>query len=131
MKRCQTPFCIRDPELGRNFCPTCRKRKYRANNPYQDTYQNLRSNAKRRGIPFSITFPEWVMFCNDTGYLELRGQGANDMTVDRIVTDPFLGYTYGNIRMMTNSENVKRANEEKRQKKGWSVQLKKEAEDPF
>lgn len=67
-------------------------------------WKNLKSHAKARGIEFTITFPEWVEFCNRTGYHLHHGREANAMTVDREKGEH--GYHAWNIQVLTNSENA-------------------------
>lgn len=90
----------------RRGCYKCIARDQRERYMLQHTYWHLKSNAKRRGIIFELTIPQWKIFCNRTGYLKLRGQSANSMTVDR--KDPNKGYTIKNIRPLTLSQNVKK-----------------------
>lgn len=123
--RCETPFCLNESRIGRSECAKCNSRRWRKNNPEIAAFHSLRARAKVRDIPFSLTIREWRQFCLDTGYIELRGTGANDMTVDR--KEEQYGYAYFNIQMISNSENVRKY----RMKKGWSVRVKKEADDPF
>lgn len=63
----------------------------------------LRRNARRRGHHFGLTLEYWVQWCNDTGYLTLKGRYKNNCSVDRI--NPELGYVDGNIQMLTVGDN--------------------------
>ncbi len=103
---CDTPNCYRTPQPSRKKCETCRSRIRRELYPVKDTYYNLRSNAKRRGIEFSITLQEWEQFCIDTNYIELRGVHGDDLTVDR--KKVWLGYTISNMQVLTKKANTKK-----------------------
>lgn len=102
--RCKSKNCLNDAAKGRTVCYKCKSRKFRESLPLQATFNELRNNANRREIEFSITLAEWGKFCNKTNYLNLRGVMAKDMTVDR--RDATKGYTYSNIQMLTKSDNV-------------------------
>ncbi len=99
---CETLYCVNDAREGRRHCNKCASRK-RRENKMRAAYDNLRTNARRRFIEFSITWRYWEVFCRITQYHELRGRGAQDLCIDRkIVT---LGYTDYNIQAITNEEN--------------------------
>lgn len=74
-------------------------------------YHSLKSKAKHRGRVFELTFSEWCLWCEETGYMELKGQGAEDMTID--CHEPSLGYTYNNMRMISQHDNVLKGQAEK------------------
>lgn len=77
-------------------------------NPTSYTYSKLRQSARRRGIPFLLTVLEWERFCEATGYLELRGRGAEELSVDRI--DEKGPYAIWNIQALSVSANVSKGN---------------------
>lgn len=105
VRKCLTPNCYRTPLPQRRRCQTCRYRSWSKNNPLRATYIKLKSNAKKRNKPFNLTFEYWKKFCEETNYLELRGQGKYDMTVD--CEDDYVGYVDGGITMRTKYENSK------------------------
>lgn len=115
-KRCEENYCLNDAAPNRKICRKCESRRYRKANALVSSYNSKKSDAKRRDIPFTITPGEWKQWCEETGYLELRGQGALDMTVDR--KDPMIGYTYSNIQMLTRVDNNKKQKEDA--KKMWN-----------
>lgn len=63
----------------------------------------LRHSARKRNLPFTLTASEFKKFCENTGYLERRGSGLDDLTVDRIDRDE--GYHLWNMRVLTHREN--------------------------
>lgn len=93
-------------------CGTCRKRRWRENNPLPYCYQTLKYNATRRGKEFLLTFDQFCEFCNKTGYLEKKGIRPQNMTIDRI--DCSGGYSVENIRAITMHENARKGNFEKK-----------------
>lgn len=102
-RRCETLYCYNTPQAGRKKCQKCRDREWKQLNPLAHSYNRLKSNAKRRGKPFALSKGYWKQFCAETNYLELRGLGAEDMTVD--CNDDYVGYVDGGITMKTRSVN--------------------------
>lgn len=63
----------------------------------------LRLSARRRKLAFSLTLTEFRKFCDDTGYLEKRGNKPESLTIDRINHDK--GYHLWNIKIETHAKN--------------------------
>ena len=63
----------------------------------------LRHSARKRKLPFTLTLPEFRKFCEETRYLERRGNEPESLTIDRI--NPNEGYHIWNIRVLTHEEN--------------------------
>lgn len=103
--KCETRFCRNRKALNRKICSTCIKRKWRANNPKKASYENLRTNAKRRGKEFSLTFAQFEEFCVKYNYVS-GGKTRDCYTIDRIENDK--GYTIGNIQKMKRGDNSKK-----------------------
>lgn len=99
---CATQYCLNDAVNGR-YCHKCVSRKWRKKHPIRATYKTLKSNAKRRGAGFILTLIEFTKFCLQTNYINLKGVGANDMTVGR--KDHYMPYAADNIVMETKREN--------------------------
>ena len=58
-------------------------------------YADHKSRAKKRNIPFNLTFEEWLSVWNSSGKLHLRGRGAGKYCMSRIGdTGP---YEIGNV----------------------------------
>ena len=105
--KCATKFCRKHAVKGRGiFCFSCRSRRSRAANPMKWSYWNLKSNAKRRGKDFSLTFEEFKEFCEETNYIAGKGRTLLSYSIDRI--DNTKGYHKGNIRRVTVSENSRK-----------------------
>lgn len=103
--RCATKYCKRKTN-GSKLCSTCRARKWRERNPVKYCYSNLKSNSKRRGIEFELTYEEFVQFCYATNYIAGKGRTKTSYSIDRI--DNTKGYTLDNIRILTVSENARK-----------------------
>jgi hypothetical protein len=69
-------------------------------------YQNLKSNSKRRGKAFELTFEEFSEFAIEVDYLKKKGITSTSLHVDRI--DENKGYTRDNIQGLENSKNVRK-----------------------
>lgn len=104
MIKCTTKYCTRKARKGRKICVTCKSRKYRQANPVRAAYNALKSNAKRRGKTFTLTFDQFAQFCRETEYIAGKGRRATSFTIDRRDNDE--GYTLENIRVLTLSENA-------------------------
>ena len=78
----------------------------------KNAFGNLRENAKRRGLEFSLTLDDFKAFSDATGYLEGRGTSKLSLSIDRI--DARLGYRLDNIRVLTLSENATKGNQERK-----------------
>jgi hypothetical protein len=102
--KCETPRC-RNVSTAR-LCKKCYQRDYRKRNALKYCFSTLMNNAKRRGKEFDLTLEQFEKFAIETNYLHGKGRMSESFHIDRI--DPLKGYTIENIRVLTNSENVKR-----------------------
>ena len=71
-------------------------------------YKMQQRNAIDRGIPFLLTYEEWLKIWNDSGKLEQRGRGANKFCMCRV--GDLGSYAIGNVFIGTGRENVKAGN---------------------
>jgi hypothetical protein len=62
-----------------------------------------RSNAKRRGIGFEFTYPEWVEVWLRSGHFGERGKKPNQYVMAR--KGDAGSYCSGNVKFITNAEN--------------------------
>lgn len=108
-KICSTFSCTNSAIKSRNYCNTCKCRKYDLKNPLRRMYRNLKSSAKRRNVGFELSFEEYVDFINENPkYLLLRGQKKNDLTIDRKKeTDP---YRRDTIQILKRKDNTIKSN---------------------
>ncbi len=103
---CAVAYCRRKRRADKKsrLCHTCESREYRANHPIRAAYYNLRSHAKRRGIPVTITFDQFEAFVLSTGYIHKKGNRLRShLNIDRI--DNTKGYSVDNIQVLTLYEN--------------------------
>jgi hypothetical protein len=105
---CVTQGCKNDNAPNRKLCYKCRSREYAKRQPAMYYYNALRNNARRRDHKFALSFDEFMRFCEETGYMELKGKDPNSASIDRI--KPWLGYTYDNIQVLTLAENSRKGN---------------------
>lgn len=114
---CQVKFCNRISSKGKGHgrgltCMTCRSRIGRANDPIRACYKAVENKARRRKIPFTLTYGHFEELCLRTGYHLDRGREGKDMHLDRI--DALKGYEDGNVQVMTASENTRKSHVEPR-----------------
>lgn len=103
---CSRLYCTNKKYRSGNLCSKHRKRKYRQENKLKAAYQNLRTNAKRRGKEFSITLEEFEKFCIKTEYIKRKGRSKDSYSIDRINDEK--GYTIDNITILSISKNIKK-----------------------
>lgn len=88
------------------MCHTHEKIRYKEKHPIRYAYSVLKNNAKRRKIPFNLTIEEFIKFCTLNNYIENKGRFGHSYTIDRKI--PWIGYTYDNLQILTNSQNVRK-----------------------
>lgn len=81
-------------------------KKRRASN--EGRYALQRENAARRGIPFLLTFEQWLSVWIDSGKLEERGRGANKYCMSR--RGDVGNYEIGNVFIQLGKDNVAEGN---------------------
>ena len=101
--KCKTPYCRNKTVGGRKHCSTCRCRKSREKNPLAYAYHNLKSSARKRNKPFTITIEYFAQFCTEYNYLAGKGRSKTCLSVDCIINE--LGYVPGNLRTLPMGEN--------------------------
>lgn len=104
--------CGKSAAKGRTICETCKSRAWREKNPIMFIWHNLKKSAKKRGYEFQLTKEYFIQFVLGSGLLENRGRSAAAFTIDRIKNH--LGYTEGNIQILTKSQNTMKWHEESR-----------------
>jgi len=109
MKKCCIPYCRNEASKGR-YCARCASRKWRSENKLEAAYHALKTNAKRRGVSFTITMSEWRRWCEEHNYKPVGKSPASPYpefrsrpSVDRI--DHKKGYSYENMQLLTVSCN--------------------------
>ena len=102
--KCESRNCKNEAVKHRKLCPKHRSREYKKNHFPKYTFNALKQNAKRRNKPFKLSYNEFLLFCESTEYLFLKGKDAESLSIDRI--DDSKGYSYDNIRAITLKENI-------------------------
>lgn len=102
-KWCRNKAAINNTGRRLKLCWKCRAHLLKQRHPVTYALNAMRSRAKQRGIPFTLTLDEFKEFCKRTNYIERKGTSAGGMTVDRI--DRNEGYHAWNIRCLEFMEN--------------------------
>jgi DNA-binding CsgD family transcriptional regulator len=66
------------------------------------SYYNQKRNAKKRGIEWAMTFPEWWKVWQDSGHWQERGRGQGYCMARYLDTGP---YAVGNVYICTIGQN--------------------------
>lgn len=103
-KKCDTKYCRYPARKGGKKCSRCHRAGLKEKNPVYVAWQTTKSNAKRRGKRFVITLEEFREFCEETGYLELKGKDADSASIDCIIDE--IGYAKGNIECLALRDNT-------------------------
>ena len=74
--------------------------------PVKYAFLNLRTNAKRRNILFTITLEQFREWCSKVTYIGFAGRRSTSYTIDRRHND--IGYHIDNIEVMEKGENVRK-----------------------
>lgn len=99
--RCGNKRTAKDP-----LCSKHRHRYNKENNPLAYAYNTLKSNARRRGKPFTISREYFETFCKEHDYLARKGKSADSASIDCKI--PHLGYVEGNLQVLSLSNNSKK-----------------------
>lgn len=117
---CADTNCNNKKKKWGRYCGACESRIWRKRNPVEAVYNHFKSNAKFRNIPFHVTlkqFKDWTKTDEGSKYMKYRGQGADDLTIDRkkTVSDDgiIMGYTIDNIQVLTAGDNGRKAHLDK------------------
>jgi len=86
-------------------------RKWRAKNPVRAAFCAVRDHAKERRIPFQLTFAEFELVIEGTGYIDQKGSRKTDLQIDRV--DASKAYSFDNVRVVTCEENATKSNWER------------------
>lgn len=102
-KWCRNKAAINNTGRRLRLCWKCRSRQLKERHPETYVLNAIRQKAKKRKLAFTITLAEFKKWCEETGYLQMRGTNPDSMTVDRIDHDK--GYHIWNIRPLSHAEN--------------------------
>jgi hypothetical protein len=103
----------KDNGLYRKVCRECLKPTRNANAKRNRStligkYKMQQRNATDRGIPFLLTYEEWLQVWNDSGKLKERGRGADKFCMCRV--GDLGSYEVSNVFIGTGRENVREGN---------------------
>lgn len=91
---------------SKGLCSKHYQQKWRSENLLKYSFNNLKTNAKRRGKYFDLTFEQFSEFATSTDYIGKKGKRSESMSIDRIKNE--IGYTYSNIRSIPLGENSRK-----------------------
>ncbi len=87
-------------------CYVC-EYKRRKKDLYKWSFSVHRNNAKRRGIPWQLTFEEFKKFAVEEDLVYMSGRTKQSLSIDRVISSE--GYHKDNIQILTVSENSKKS----------------------
>ena len=84
-------------------------------------WTGIKYRASLRGIPFGLRLATFFRFCRKSNYHRLRGNRADELTVDR--RNNLKGYYAFNIQALTHYENAMKYHrvDKKRGKRGYLI----------
>jgi hypothetical protein len=96
--------CTNNPEEKKaGLCHKHYNRKRRLVDPIYTRYSQFKGNAKKRGVPFFVTFDQFKWFCKKNNYLT-KGRRGQNATIDRRCN--LWGYYIWNMQILTNRQNA-------------------------
>ena len=106
--KCVVAFCTNSSgNKGKfRFCYKHFRENQKYENPLRYWFDVLRQNARYRKKEFNLTIDEFRIFCEKTDYLQLKGRGGGNITIDR--KDNRKGYSFDNIQVLTLSQNSRK-----------------------
>ena len=95
-----------------SLCHRHYQHRWRMLNPKQSTYAALRDHAAQRGIEFKLDYSYFLGLMDAYAYFDHSAESFGEHpSLDRI--DATRGYVHGNLRIITVSENCRKAAREK------------------
>jgi hypothetical protein len=86
--------------------------RWRMLNPKQSAFAMLRDHAKQRGIEFRLSYDYFLGLCDAYSYFDHSAESFGEFpSIDRI--DATKGYLQGNVRVVTVSQNCRKAAKER------------------
>ena len=125
---------------GRTICYACRSRRYKLKNPFRYFYNSHRQNAKKRCIPWQLTFEEFKHLWLQSGKWNQKRYrtSLSDVTYSIHRKNVNEGYHINNVEIIPVTLNVEtwwkhdRWQVDFRWRKRWSIRNSKPIEDcPF
>jgi len=104
---CPVKHCTRRSRADRSLCRVHDMRMWRAKHPERSSFVRLKGHAKERGIPFDLTFNQFMDVAKDFPFRTDKPEDFKEyLSIDRI--DNNKGYEPGNVQCLTISENAKK-----------------------
>jgi hypothetical protein len=76
-------------------------------NKSKQQYHNHKARAKRKGIPFELTFDQWLKIWLDSGHYYEKGTKRGQYVMSRYKDQG--GYTINNVHIQTVGDNTREA----------------------
>lgn len=119
MRKCKS--CDNQARKGGTECQKCYVRRWRKENPIKNCWMGLKSSAKKRGIPFHLTFEEFKEHAVEQELMKKKGESPKrTWSVDRIKETweegGELGYHVDNIQIMKTGKNSSKYQNKKAQR---------------
>ena len=110
---CKVKGCSHKTGLKKGgLCDKHHQQWFRFKNPKAGAYATLKGHALKRRIPFNITYDYFLGLTDACGYWDRDVENHGDLpTLDRV--DPCKGYVFGNLRVVSHSENAIKGNRER------------------
>lgn len=103
---CLVKYCRKERAPNRRICYCHHVRSWREKNPDKAAFQVLKDHAKRRRLKFTLTFQQFLDIAVKSGYIDRKGNFADDLHLDRI--NPLRGYEADNLQVISCSENARK-----------------------
>lgn len=116
---CATTRCSKYLKSHSRFCSKHYHVDQKERRPYRYWYDVLKDHARRRNKVFTLTLEEFIVFCNETGYLDKKGIKKYSYGIDRINDE--LGYVSGNLQLLTNQANARKQHQDKKLREQYST----------
>lgn len=110
--KCVTPYCRNKRKKKHRLCSKCLSKLWKERHPERYFYNYWKQNAKRRGKDFRVTFEEFLKFCKENNFMELKGKYKENLSIDRIRSHE--GYYYENLQVLTVGANAAKQREEEK-----------------
>lgn len=94
---CKNNDCDNFAAENRRICNTCKSHKFKQRYPFKYFYNNYKQNAKKRNIPWDLSFDEFKQIWQESGKWEEKLNGENWSFQRKRINE---GYHYDNIEVI-------------------------------
>jgi len=107
LNSCKEKRCKKPPgKKSGGYCYKHAQDRKRERDPVKYAFWTLKNNAKRRKIPFNLTFEQFVYFAEKVDLFGNRGKSKNSWHIDRKIEADPRGYHIENIQVLTIEQNT-------------------------